>query len=198
MRSLPARVPAQLQTHRVLLRRYCAADLEPLAALNADPVVMECFPAPLTLAQTEALVERLETHFDAHGFGFWALEEKSSGALLGFTGIQHVSFAADFAPAVEIGWRLGRASWGQGYASEAARAALQYAFASLQLDRVVSFTAVQNERSRAVMERLGMRYLNDFDHPLLPPGDRLQRHVLYAITADEFGAGTRSQSGATQ
>jgi ribosomal-protein-alanine N-acetyltransferase len=188
MRSLPARVPAQLQTHRLLLRRYCAADLEPLAALNADPVVMECFPAPLTRAQTEALIERLETHFDAHGFGFWALEEKSSGALLGFTGIQHVSFAADFAPAVEIGWRLGRSAWGQGYASEAARAALQYAFANLQLDRVVSFTAVQNQRSRAVMERLGMQYLNDFDHPLLPQDDRLQRHVLYAITPAEFQA----------
>lgn len=188
MRSLPARVPAQLQTERLLLRRYCAADLEPLVALNADPLVMECFPAPLTRAQTEALIERLETHFDAHGFGFWALEEKSSGAMLGFTGIQHVSFAADFAPAVEIGWRLGRSAWGQGYASEAARAALHYAFAQLQLDRVVSFTAVQNRRSRAVMERLGMQYLNDFDHPLLPPGDRLQRHVLYAITPAEFQA----------
>lgn len=197
MRSLPARVPAQLQTDRLLLRRYCAADVEPFAALNADPVVMECFPAPLTRAHTEALVERLETHFDAHGFGFWALEDKSSGALLGFTGIQHTPFVAEFTPCVEIGWRLQRAAWGRGYASEAARAALQYAFAILQLDRVVSFTAVQNLRSRAVMERLGLRYLRDFDHPLLPPGDRLQRHVLYEILRDDFAATTETHAGAT-
>ncbi len=197
MRSLPAHVAAHFQTDRLALRRYCAADIEPLAALNADPVVMECFPAPLTRAQTEALIERLETHFDAHGFGFWALEEKSSGAFAGFAGIQHVSFAADFAPAVEIGWRLRRASWGLGYASEAARAALQYAFATLKLDRVVSFTAVQNQRSRAVMQRLGMRYLTDFNHPLLPPGDRLGRHVLYELSREEFTAPTQRPQGAT-
>jgi RimJ/RimL family protein N-acetyltransferase len=181
-----------LQTARLLLRRYCATDVGPFAALNADPIVMECFPTPLTREQAEALMERLETHFDAHGFGFWALEEKSSGEFIGFAGIQHVSFAADFTPAVEIGWRLRRKSWGQGYASEAARAALQYAFATLNLDRVVTFTAVQNLRSRAVMERLGMLYLREFEHPLLPPGDRLRRHVLYDISRDAFTAPTQS------
>ena len=126
------------------------------------------------------MVERIERHFDAEGFGFWAIEH--DGQFLGFTGLSRLRFEAHFTPAVEIGWRLARSAWGHGYAIEAARAAERFAFDVLQLEEIVSFTTVANERSRAVMRRLGMTHdpADDFDHPNLP-GHPLQRHVLYRL-----------------
>ncbi|HEX5659524.1 MAG TPA: GNAT family N-acetyltransferase [Polyangiales bacterium] len=168
-----------MQTERVRLRSWTEADREPYAALNADPAVMEHFPAPLTRQESDAQAARIEAHLTQHGFGFWALEVQ--GSFVGFVGLAHVPFEASFTPALEIGWRLARAAWGHGYASEAARLALAYAFEQLRVPRVVSYTATQNLRSRAVMERLGMRYLHDFDHPRLPEGHRVRRHALYAI-----------------
>lgn len=178
--AAPRRAPTgkdMLHTHRLVLRRWRASDREPLAALNADPRVMEHFPSVLARAESDALFDRINAHFDRHGFGFWALD--ADGVFIGFVGLQHVPFEAVFTPSIEIGWRLAHAAWGRGYASEAARAALHHGFTSLRLCDVVSFTALSNLRSRAVMERIGMQYDCDFEHPRLPPGHRLRRHVLY-------------------
>ncbi len=166
-----------LRSPRLLLRRWRPADRAPFAALNADPEVMRYFPAPLSPAESDALVDRIEAAFEREGWGLWALEERATGAFLGFTGVARVGFEAHFTPAVEVGWRLARAAWGRGYATEAARTALEHA----ALDAVVSFTAVANARSRAVMERLGMTFAGEFEHPRLPAGHPLRRHVLYRL-----------------
>ena len=140
-----------LTTDRLLLRRWRDDDREPFAALNADPVVMEFFPSTLTRAASDALVDRIEQHFDEHGFGLWAVEVTAGAPFIGFVGLSVVPFDAHFTPAVEVGWRLAREHWGRGYATEGARAALAFAFGDIGLAEVVSFTAVANRRSRAVM-----------------------------------------------
>jgi RimJ/RimL family protein N-acetyltransferase len=168
-------VSEQLRTARLLLRRWREEDKEPFAALNADPVVMEHFPSTLTREESDALVERIEGHFGEHGYGLWAVE--TDGAFVGFTGLSWARFDAPFTPALEVGWRLARSAWGRGYATEAATAAVQRGLQ--EVDSVVSFTAAVNARSERVMQRIGMRREGEFDHPRLPPGDRLARHVLY-------------------
>jgi len=170
-----------LQGPRVLLRSWRATDRAPFAALNADPQVMEHFPAPLTAAQSDAMIARAQALLDERGWGSWALE--IGGQLAGFTGLTRPGFEAHFTPCVEIGWRLARPFWGHGYASEAARLALAHGFEQLGFDAIVSFTATTNLRSQAVMRRLGMRHdpADDFDHPSLPDGHRLRRHVLYRL-----------------
>ena len=127
------------------------------------------------------MVERIEAGFEANGFGLWALEVRATGEFVGFTGLDVPEFEAHFMPAVEIGWRLARSAWGQGYATEAARTALSFGFEEVGLVEIVSFTTPANRRSRAVMERLGMSHdpADDFDHPRLPPGHPQRRHVLY-------------------
>ena len=176
-----------ITTERLLLRRWTPADREPFAALNADPAVAEFLPGPLTRAESDALLERIEADFEAHGFGLWAVEVRASAALAGFVGLSLPHFEAAFTPCVEIGWRLAREHWGQGYATEAARAALDHGFGELGLREVVSFTVPANLRSIAVMQRLGMRRdpADDFDHPKLPAGHPLRRHVLYRLRAGE-------------
>ncbi len=170
-----------LHTDRLLLRRWRPEDRAPFAALNADPEVMEHFPARLTRDESDAFVDRIETGFAEHGFGLWAVEVQATGEFIGFTGLAVPSFDAPFTPAVEVGWRLARPAWGHGYASEAARRALDAGFDDYGLSEVVSFTSATNVRSQAVMRRTGMTHdpADDFDHPRLPPGDRLRRHVLY-------------------
>ena len=174
-------LPPELQTERLRLRRWRPADREPFAAMNADPVVMEHFPSTLTRDESDALVDRIAAHFDEHGFGFWAADVTASATFIGFVGLSAVPFDAHFTPAVEVGWRLAREHWGRGYATEGARAALAFAFGDLGLAEVVSFTAVANRRSQAVMERLGMTHdpADDFDHPRLAPDSPILRHVLY-------------------
>lgn len=149
--------------------------------MNADPRVMEFFAAPLGRAESDALVDRIEAHFDRHGFGLWAVEVPGVADFIGFTGLSVPRFEAPFMPCIEVGWRLAVAYWGHGYATEAARLALDYGFATLGLAEIVSFTAATNLRSRAVMERLGLRRdpADDFDHPALAEGHPLRRHVLY-------------------
>lgn len=139
--------------------------------MNADPVVMKHFPAPLSREESDALVDRIEAGFDDRGFGLWALEELATGDFLGFTGLSVPGFHASWMddrhqPVVEVGWRLGRPAWGKGYATEAARMATQHAFVSLGLPEVVSFTTLSNARSRAVMRRLGMARLATYEHPV--------------------------------
>lgn len=166
------------------MRRWREEDREPFAALNADPVVMEHFPSTLTRQESDALVVRIEAQLDTLGYGLWALEVRDTGEFIGFTGLAVQTFPAHFTPAVEVGWRLKRASWGHGYATEAALAALDYGFDVADLDEIVSMTAFTNLRSQLVMQRIGMTRdpADDFDHPNVPDGHRLKRHVLYRIT----------------
>jgi ribosomal-protein-alanine N-acetyltransferase len=186
-----------LETPRLVLRRWEDADRAPFAAMNADPVVMEMFPSTLTPQESDAFVAAIEAEFEVEGFGLWAVEVRATGAFAGFVGLHRVPPALPCAPAVEVGWRLATAHWGQGYATEAATAALSYGFDVAGLDGVVSFTAVVNERSQRVMRRLGMTRdpAEDFDHPRLPPGHRLQRHVLYRTDAAGWRADHRSGGG---
>ena len=173
----------ELRTPRLLLRPWRDTDLAPFAALNADPAVRRWFAGTLTRGESDASAARLQNHITAHGFGFWAVEAPGTAPFIGFVGLQHVVFAAPFAPAVEIGWRLARVQWGQGYATEAARAALAHAFGPLGLPEVVSFAVPGNWASRRVMERIGMTHdpAHDFEHPLLPDGHPFRRHVLYRV-----------------
>lgn len=180
-----------LSTERLLLRRWRAGDAEPFARLNADALVMEHFPATLSRAESDELIERMESSFREHGFGAWAVQVPGSVELAGFVGLwPQNSEQLPFAPAVEIGWRLGRDCWGRGIATEAATAVLWFGFGELGVDEVVSFTTVGNQRSRAVMERLGMHRnpAEDFLHPAIDPGDPLAPHVLYRIKAGEWPA----------
>ena len=144
---------------------------------------MEHFQQPLTRAESDAFVERIEAEFDDCGFGLWAVEVRGEAPFIGYVGLHRVPFEAPFTPAVEVGWRLAREHWGNGYATEAACAAVRYGFDEAGLDEIVSFTSLDNERSWRVMERIGMiRDPNgDFDHPNVPVGHRLRRHVLYRI-----------------
>jgi RimJ/RimL family protein N-acetyltransferase len=174
------------QTSRLLLRRWRDADREPFARMNADPEVMEHFPAALDGAARDALVDHIEAHFAEHGFGAWAIEVQGGEPFVGFVGLHHVGFDAHFTPAVEIAWRLARPAWGHGYAIEGAREACRIAFAELRLPGIVSFTVPRNVRSRAVMARLGMTHdpSDDFDHPALAEGSPLRRHVLTRLSAE--------------
>ena len=176
-------VDFELRTPRLLLRRWRNDDREPFAALNADPVVMEHFPKPLDRVQSNTLVDRIELGLEERGWGLWAVEVPGDASFVGFVGLNPATFDAPFTPAVEVGWRLAREHWGHGYATEGARAALDFGFTTLALDEIVSFTTHGNTRSRRVMERLGMRHdaADDFDNPNVPPSDPLRPHVLYRL-----------------
>ena len=176
--------PPCLMTARLKLRSWLDTDRTPFAALNADPHVMRYFPGPLDRAASDALVDRIEAGFDELGYGLWALELRSTGEFIGLTGLALQTFPAHFTPAVEVGWRLSERAWGHGYATEAASAALDFAFGVVGLDEVVSMTASTNEPSIAVMRRLGMTSdpNDDFAHPRLPLDHPLRPHVLYRIS----------------
>ena len=175
-----------LRAGRVVLRGWREEDLDPFAALNADPRVMEHYPAPLTRAQSDILArDRIAPQFAERGYGLWAVEVPGVAPFIGFVGLQAPNFEAHFTPCVEIGWRLDALYWGRGYATEAARAAVAFGFTEAGLDEIVSFTVPANRRSIAVMERLGMTYTGDFEHPNLPPGDALRTHVLYRLALRE-------------
>jgi RimJ/RimL family protein N-acetyltransferase len=172
-----------IQTERLTLRSFAEADRAPFAAMNADPEVMRHFREALDRATSDALVDRILEAWEGDNVGLWAVARRSDDTFLGFVGLSAPTFEAHFTPAVEVGWRLARDGWGHGYATEAARAALAFGFETLGLQEIVSFTTVDNIRSRRVMERLGMTRdpADDFDHPGLPPGHPLRRHVLYRL-----------------
>jgi RimJ/RimL family protein N-acetyltransferase len=175
--------PQELRTERLCLRRWRPADRAPFAAMNADPKVMEYFPGLLSREASDERVDRIEAHFSEHGFGLWAVEIAGVMPFAGFIGLGVVRFEAPFTPCVEVGWRLAADCWGSGFATEGARAALAFGFENLRLAEIVSFTVPANLRSRRVMEKLGMTHHpgEDFDHPVLPEGHPLRRHVLYRI-----------------
>ncbi|KAF1052776.1 MAG: hypothetical protein GAK43_01750 [Stenotrophomonas maltophilia] len=179
-----------LETERLHLRPWRADDLEAFARLNADAQVMRHFPERMLREDSDALAARIAAHVAEHGFGQWVVERRVDGAFLGVLGLQWVGFAAAFTPAVEIGWRLNAAYWRQGYALEAARAAMDFAFSQLALDEVLAFTVPANQPSRALMQRLGMRHdpSGDFEHPRLPLGHALRPHVLYRLRRTDWEA----------
>lgn len=171
---------------RVRLRSWRDADAGAFAALNADPDVMRHFAAPLPRAESDAMLAALSAREARDGFCFWAAELREEARFIGFCGVGRVAFEARFTPAVEIGWRLARAFWGQGLAREAAELALGHAFGPLALPEIVAFTVPGNERSWGLMRRLGMRPDGVFAHPRLPEGHPLRRHVLYRLRRDEW------------
>jgi RimJ/RimL family protein N-acetyltransferase len=166
------------------LRRWRPEDRPPFAQLNADPRVMEFFPAVLSPEQSDELTDGIERNFERQGFGLWAVEIPGVTEFAGFIGLAIPAFDAHFTPCVEIGWRLAAPYWGRGYATEGARAAAEFAFGPLGLPEVVSFTTTANLRSRRVMEKLSMTHApaDDFDHPAVADGHALRRHVLYRLS----------------
>ncbi len=177
----------ELRTERLVLRPWRDADREPFAELNADAEVMRYFPAPLTRVQSDQLAARAGSHIAAHGWGLWAVEVVGGPEFVGFVGLARPAFTAHFTPAVEVGWRLAREHWGNGYATEAAIASLRFGFEQLGLPEIVSFTSAVNRRSQAVMARIGMGrdQADDFAHPQLPSGP-LRPHVLYRASRDSW------------
>lgn len=175
--------PRTLTTGRLLLRPWRDSDHAPFRALNADPEVMRYFPKPLSDQETDALIASWQGHIEQHGWGFWAVERSSDRAFVGAVGMAHATFPARFTPAVEIGWRICRPCWRQGYTLEAAREALRFGFDILQLAEIVAFTLPSNQPSRMVMERLGMSRDpgDDFEHPSVDPGHPMRPHVLYRL-----------------
>jgi 3-dehydroquinate dehydratase/shikimate dehydrogenase len=178
-----------LRTNRLILRPWRREDRDPFAALTSDPRVMEWFPALTTRAESDALVDRIETQFHETGWGLWAVEIPERDPFIGFVGLNPCDTTLGY-PSVEIGWRLAAAHWGNGYAPEAAHAALRFGFDELHLDEIVAFTSVGNAKSRRVMTKFGMTHNpeDDFDHPRLPKTSPLSRHVLYRISAEAFAA----------
>jgi RimJ/RimL family protein N-acetyltransferase len=174
---------AVLRTERLVLRHWRPSDRPPFARLNADPRVMEFFPAILTPDESNAMVARIEDHWRQHGFGPFAVELAADHSFIGFVGLIVPAFEAAFTPCFEIGWRLAAEYWGQGFAPEGARAVIRYAIDVVGLNALVSMTVPANLRSRRVMEKLGMTRdpADDFDHPKLPEGHPLRRHVLYRL-----------------
>lgn len=174
------------QTPRLILRRWRPEDRAPFAELNADPVAMEHLITPLTRAESDALADRIEGLIAGRGWGFWAVEIKTTGEFIGFTGL-HAPEGLPMSPCVEVGWRLLREHWGQGYATEAAEAALRVGFARLDLAEIVALTTLMNVRSQAVMDRLGMvRDEATFEHPRVPEGHPSRTHCLYRLTRDAW------------
>ena len=174
---------SELKTERLLLRQWVGQDLPVFAELNSDPEAMEFFPALLSREESSAVAEKCQSLISERGWGFWAVELKSSGEFIGFVGLHIPKSNLPFSPCVEIGWRLLKKYWGKGYATEAAQASLVYAFNTLNLNEVVSFTTVSNRRSRSVMQRLGLSNTHqNFEHPDLDKGHPLSEHVLYKIT----------------
>jgi RimJ/RimL family protein N-acetyltransferase len=177
-----------LSGHRVCLRRWRREDRAAFAAMNSDARVMEYFRSSLSHADSDAMVDRVQKHFSQHGFGLWAIEVPGIAPFIGFAGLTWARFSAHFTPCVEVGWRLAFEHWGHGYATEAAGLALGYGFGTLALPEVVSFASATNQRSRAVMERLGMCRdpAEDFDYPGIPEGHPLRRHVLYRLGSGSY------------
>jgi RimJ/RimL family protein N-acetyltransferase len=178
----------ELLSARLRLRPWRAEDRAPFSAINAEPVVQRYLP-PSTRARSDGWLDRIDEQFAAHGWGFWAVEDRATGTLIGLCGLAPVPWDAFFTPAVEIGWRLSTAWHGRGLAREAAEASLDFAFGALRLERVVAFTVPANTASWGLMERLGMRRLGEFDHPNSTVDDPLRRHVAYEIAAGSWRSG---------
>lgn len=176
------------ETDRLLLRQWRDSDKEPFSALNADPRVMEYFPSILSKTESDSVADRCKSLIADRGWGFWAVELKESKRFIGFVGLHVPSDDLPFSPCVEIGWRLGYEHWGKGYATEAALKSLYVGFQLLMLDEIVSFTALSNLKSQAVMKRIGMTITETFEYPALPNESPLRQHCLYRLTGEQYAA----------
>jgi ribosomal-protein-alanine N-acetyltransferase len=174
-----------IETERLILRTWHHDDRRPFSLMNADPEVMEFFPKLLTSAESDAFVDRIESGMRERGYGLWATELKGAGRFMGFIGFNYTDFPSDFTPCIEIGWRLAGEFWGMGYATEGARACLDFGFGTLDFAEVYSFTSASNIRSESVMKKIGMKKVKDFKHPKLDASNPLCDHVLYRIAASE-------------
>lgn len=183
-----------LETPRLTLRRWRESDREPFHRMNSDPRVMEFFPACLTRQESDELIDRGEAHLERHNFGLYAAELRETSEFIGFIGMMWTPVQAHFTPCVEIGWRLDRAFWNRGLATEGARECLRYGFETLALPEIVAMAVVANVRSRRVMEKLGMTWnsADNFEHPSLPAGHPLREHVLYRIVRAGAAPGSRN------
>jgi RimJ/RimL family protein N-acetyltransferase len=172
-----------LETERLILRQWREQDRLPFRAMNTNPRVMEFLPGPLDSDASDALADRIQKHFELHGFGLFAAELRADQSFIGYIGLAVPRFEAHFTPAVEIGWRIAAQHWGSGLATEGACSVLRFGFESIGLDSIVSFTVPENTRSLRVMQKLGMTHdpADDFDHPRFSEGHALRRHVLYRI-----------------
>ncbi len=170
-----------ISTQRLGLRRWIDTDTQPFIEMNSDPEVMKYFPRLFTKEETLLIIQRINKGFEKNGFGLLAVENKQTQEFLGFTGFSIPGFESFFTPCIEIGWRYNKQAWGQGFATEAANACLQYGFSTLGFDKVVSFTASINTRSEKLMQRIGMKKINEFDHPNIEKISPVCRHVLYEI-----------------
>ncbi|MFV2058172.1 MAG: GNAT family N-acetyltransferase [Thiohalomonadales bacterium] len=172
----------EIRTDRLLLRQWCHDDYTPFATLNSDAEVMRYFPSRLNRKESDALASRIEALIAERGWGFWAVELIAQNSFIGFVGLHETTYEIPVTPCIEIGWRLAQEYWGNGYATEAARASLDVAFTKLNIETIYSFTAVSNVKSRAVMEELNMVNMQrNFDHPMVPQDSPLREHVLYKI-----------------
>ncbi|MBR0691040.1 GNAT family N-acetyltransferase [Bradyrhizobium manausense] len=173
----------QVLTQRLLLRPWTDSDRPPFAEMSRDPTVMEHLRPLATREASDAWIDFQINHQSAHGFCLWAVESRAFGIFMGAVGLSRIGFVAGFTPSVEVGWRLARPFWGQGFAVEAARASIQFGFDEIRLAEIVAHAGVRNVRSRHVMTRLGMSHdsADDFDHPRIPEGDPLRRQVLYRL-----------------
>ena len=186
--------PVSIATERLLLRPWRASDRPPFAALNADPRVMEWFPSRLTAERSDEVAGVIDALLRKQGWGLWAVEVPGVAGFIGFVGLNPADDALGY-PAVEIGWRLAAEYWGRGYAPEAALASLAHGFGELGLQEIVAFTATGNQKSRRVMEKIGMTHdpAADFDHPGIPEGSPLRRHVLYRIRRPTAATGPQTR-----
>ena len=177
-----------IHTERLVLRRWKEQDGDAFAAINSDPEVMEHFPGVLSREESDQMILRMELHFEEFGYGLWAVDIRWADRLIGFCGLSVPTFHTHFTPAVEIGWRFARDVWGNGYATEAARAAVDFGFEHADLEQILSWTIPANERSQGVMTRLGMKRAPDldFDHPRFLDDDRLRHHIVYRITREDW------------
>ena len=177
-----------LETDRLILRNWKSSDYQPFFQLNSDPRVMEFMPKLLAKEESDAFADKIAQLIKENGFGLWALERKDNGHFIGFTGLNAPTWKAHFTPCVEVGWRLDYGAWGNGFATEAAKVALEFGFDELDLQEVVSFTVPHNLRSRRVMERISLSrdIEGDFEHPSLPKSDSLSLHVLYRLGKKEW------------
>ncbi len=185
---MPNHHTAIIQTERLILRQWCDRDIDPYRKLNADPKVMEFFPATWTQEESDASLQSARNHIEKYGWGKWAVSLQETDEFIGRIGLEDIDFQASFSPNIELGYRIAYKHWGKGYATEGAKAALEYGFQRLKLEEIVAFTPTQNLRSQIVMQRIGMHHSpkDDFDHPKLPKEHRLSRHVLYRLGLDEW------------
>jgi RimJ/RimL family protein N-acetyltransferase len=180
-------LPITLITDRLQLRQWKDSDLLPLAQMCADPEVMRYFPKVFSIDESNAMAESIRSRMAKNGWGWWVVSLKNDDRFMGFLGLNSPQYELPFNPCIEIGWRLAQPFWGKGYATEAGREVLAFAFQTLELEEVVAFTALLNERSQRVMQRLGMQNTDrNFEHPLVPINHPLREHVLYKIKQKDF------------